>query len=135
MGGSGEVLGETGSDDQKTKQTTHPGTNRAKTAHKATTHLALHGLNALVVILVFKLQEQVEGLAVPGLVKETSCVYLPFDGGVPVILHSIVRPVGRNAGPLTHSSRLLPRGFSGPSAAHPHIGKSRFAERHPSALQ
>lgn len=70
-------------------------------------------------ILVLKFQEQVDGLAVSGLVWETSRVYFPFDGGVPVILHSIVCPVGRNPRPLTRS-------FSHPAAAHPHICKGRL---------
>lgn len=58
-------------------------------------------------ILVVELQEQVDRLAVSGLVWETPRVYFPFDGGVPVILHSIVRPVGGNPGPLKGSSQLL----------------------------
>lgn len=50
-------------------------------------------------VLVLKFQKQVDRLAVSGLIWEASCVYLPLDGGVPVILHSIVRPVGKHRGP------------------------------------
>lgn len=83
---------------QEIRQTDPPG---IEPEPRLPTHLAFHRLDTLVLILVLKFQEQVDGLAVSGLVWETSRVYLPFDGGVPVILHSIVRPVGRNPGPLS----------------------------------
>lgn len=58
----------------------------------------------LVAVLLLELQQQVHGgLAVFGLVQEASRVHLPFDGGVPVILHSIVRPARAHGGPLSPS--------------------------------
>lgn len=108
MSGSGEVLGEIGSDDQEIKQTNQPGTEPRERAPRLPTHRAFHRLDILLVILVLELQEQVDRLAVSGLVWEPSRVDFPFDGGIPVILHSIVCPEEeKNPGPLTCSSQRL----------------------------
>lgn len=67
----------------------------------APAHLAFRGGRTLAV-LVLQLQQQVHGgFAVSGLTQEASRVHFPLDGGVPVILHSIVCPAGANRGPLT----------------------------------
>ena len=62
-----------------------------------TAHRAFRGGGTLAAVLVLQLQQQVHGgLAVSGLTQEASRVHLPLDSGVPVILHSIVRPAGAN---------------------------------------
>lgn len=67
-------------------------------------HLALCRVGTLTAVLVLELHQQVHGgLAVLGLAQEASRVHLPLDGGVPVILHSIVCPAGAKSGPLNPS--------------------------------
>lgn len=77
-------------------------------------HLAFRGVGTLMAVLVLELQKQVHGgLTVFGLAPEASCVHLPFDGGVPVILHSIVCPAGANRGLLSPSPTAhVPTGTS-----------------------
>lgn len=72
-------------------------------------HLVFHRAGTLEAVLVLKLQQQVHrGLAVFRLTQEATGVHLPFDGGVPVILHSIVCPVGANRGPLNSAGSMPP---------------------------
>lgn len=81
--------------------TNQPGARPVAGQPPQPSHLAFRGAAALGALLVLELQQQVHGgLAVFGLAQEASCVHLPFDGGIPVILHSIVCPAGANEGPL-----------------------------------
>lgn len=67
----------------------------------APAHLAFRGGRTLAV-LVLQLQQQVHGgFAVSGLAQEASRVYLPLDGGVPGILHSILCPPWQHLGDLS----------------------------------
>lgn len=55
-------------------------------------------------LLVIHLHEEVQRLGLLGFIEETSRVHFPLDGGVPVILHSIVGPAEKaegNKSPLT----------------------------------
>lgn len=49
-------------------------------------------------LLVIHLHKQVQRLGLLGFIEETSRVHFPLDGGVPVILHSIVSPAERAEG-------------------------------------
>lgn len=87
--------------DKREIQPTNP-ERRPEAEHLGAPHLAFRRVDTLVAVLVLELQQQVHGgLAVLGLVQEASRVHLPFDGGVPVILHSIVRPAGTHKGPVS----------------------------------
>lgn len=87
--------------DIRENKLTHPSAPSAvakpSQAPLPTAHLAFRGGGTLAAVLVLQLQQQVHGgLAVSGLTQEASRVHLPLDSGVPVILHSIVRPAGAN---------------------------------------
>lgn len=43
-------------------------------------------------LLVIHLHKEVQRLGLLGFIEETSRVHFPLDGGIPVILHSIVGP-------------------------------------------
>lgn len=58
-------------------------------------------------LLVIHLHEQVQRLGLLSFIEEASRVHLPLDGGVPVILHSIVSPAEKAEGNRSHHLHQL----------------------------